>query len=97
MGDDWNPFLSKSLTRLVEVASGIDMTRNDFLFMCYHLADDLPFDFVVNNCQRWCSEVLAHLVETGYITQAQVAALTAKGFTPFVGTIEQPRRQQSGQ
>lgn len=69
------------------------MTQNDFLFMCKYVADDRPFDLVVNNCQRWCSQVLVYLVEEGYITRAQLAALTAKGFTPLTGTIEQPPQQ----
>ena len=82
-----NPRNTKSLSRYVEVTSELSLTKDTFIAICKHLAHDRPFDLIVNNCQRWCSEVLMHLVHDGWITQAHVDALTEKGFTPLVGTI----------
>lgn len=60
------------------------MVTNDALdVQCRAAAQNRPFDLVVNNCQRFCSQILQRLVNNGTITQDQFDALAAKGFQPL--------------
>ncbi|EPS95489.1 hypothetical protein FOMPIDRAFT_1132325 [Fomitopsis schrenkii] len=87
-----NPRRSSSLSQFVEVASNLSLTPERLHEICLRIADGRPFDLIVNNCQRFCSEVLEYLVATGWITQAELDALSTKGFRPLVGRMGQSRR-----
>lgn len=89
-----NPRQSRSLTQFVEVSSNVRLTGDELEGICRRIAHNRPFDLVVNNCQRFCSEVLEYLVEAGHITQAELDALGAKGFHPLVGRMGQSRRRR---
>lgn len=52
--------------------------------ICQAVSKERKFDLIVNNCQRWCAQILAELVRHGQLTQAQVDALKARGFEPLV-------------
>lgn len=58
---------------------------NDYMdAICQAVSKERRFDLVVNNCQRWCAQVLAELVKHGKLTEAEVKALKSKGFQPLV-------------
>ncbi|OAL70348.1 hypothetical protein A7D00_5314 [Trichophyton violaceum] len=78
------PTFSASLRASVEVASGLDLDVDTLDRLCIEVARGRRFDFVVNNCQRFCAQVLQRLVQNGTITQAQFDALATKGFRPLV-------------
>ena len=79
-----NPTVSRSLSVSVEVASGLVLTNDMLDTQCRAAEQGRPFDLVVNNCQRFCSQILQRLVNHGSITQDQFDALAAKGFQPLV-------------
>ena len=79
-----NPVASASLRASVEVASGLVLTNSMLDVQCRAAAQGRPFDLVVNNCQRFCSQILQRLVNNGIITQDQFDALAEKGFQPLV-------------
>jgi hypothetical protein len=60
------------------------LTNDALDVQCRAAAQDRPFDLVVNNCQRFCSQILQRLVNNGTITQDQFDALAAKGFQPLI-------------
>ncbi|TAQ87788.1 hypothetical protein B7494_g3869 [Chlorociboria aeruginascens] len=78
------PTTSHSLKRSVEVANGLQLDDSVLEVQCRAAAQDRQFDLVVNNCQRFCTEILQRLVNNGIITEEQYNALPAKGFTPLV-------------
>ncbi|KAK2855533.1 hypothetical protein FQN49_005100 [Arthroderma sp. PD_2] len=79
-----NPRATKSLRASVEVASGLALDSGTLNNICNQVAENRRFDFIVNNCQRFCSQILQRLVDDGTITQAQFDALAIKGFRPLV-------------
>jgi hypothetical protein len=79
-----NPTASRSLQASVEVASGLVLTDDALDVQCRAGAQGRPFDLVVNNCQRFCSQILQRLVNNRIITQDQFNALAAKGFQPLI-------------
>ncbi|KZT65065.1 hypothetical protein DAEQUDRAFT_731795 [Daedalea quercina L-15889] len=84
----FTPTISQSLRQSVEVASGLALDEGTLNLVCARLAHNRPFDLVVNNCQRYCTEVLVELVRNGTLTQAQFDALSRKGFTPLIGQMQ---------
>lgn len=68
----------------MEVASQLALTDAMVDVQCRAAAQNRPSDLVVNNCQRFCSEILHRLVNNGTITQDQFNALAQKGFQPLV-------------
>ena len=77
------PTASRSLRASVEVASGLVLTDDMLDVQCRAAAQNRPFDLAVNNCQRFCTQVLQRLVNNGTISQTQFAALASKGFQPL--------------
>lgn len=75
--DNINPATSRSLEASVEIATGLNLTDDELDALCIAAAENRPFDLVVNNCQRFCHEILQRLVGDGTITQDQVDALAA--------------------
>lgn len=81
--DHVNPNHSKSLRRVVLVTSNSVLTTRVLDTICDAAAQGRPFDLIVNNCQRFCTEVLITLVSMGYVSQAEFESLRIKGFTPL--------------
>lgn len=80
---DVEPAYSATLKRSVIVASELELDFATLHPLCEAAAVNRPFDLVVNNCQRFCSEVLRRLVNRGVLTEDQYNQLEAKGFTPI--------------
>ncbi|PGG96836.1 hypothetical protein AJ79_09442 [Helicocarpus griseus UAMH5409] len=76
--------MSSKIRRSVEVATDLPLNDEVMDQQCKAAADGRPFDLVVNNCQRYASEVLVRLRNSGAITKQQFAALPKKGFKPLV-------------
>ncbi|KAK2880087.1 hypothetical protein FQN49_000601 [Arthroderma sp. PD_2] len=74
---------SKNLRSAILVKSGTQLTFGLLHPICKATAQGRPFDLVVNNCQRFCSEILVKLVNSGHISAADFANLKNKGFTPL--------------
>ena len=66
------------------VASGLTLDDAGLDVQCRAAAEGRPFDLVVNNCQRFCTQILQRLVNSGVLTEEQFYALPAKGFQPLV-------------
>ncbi|EER39929.1 predicted protein [Histoplasma capsulatum var. duboisii H88] len=81
---DVSPMASRSLRASVEVASGLALSDEALDVQCRAAAQNRPFDLVVNNCQKFCSQILQRLVNNGTITQGQFDALAVKGFQPLI-------------
>ncbi|KZT03198.1 uncharacterized protein LAESUDRAFT_377583 [Laetiporus sulphureus 93-53] len=81
---DQKPTDSSSLRSVVIIKSGSNITDAALHTACLAAAQGRPFDLIVNNCQRFCTEVLVRLVNAAYISQAEFDALASKGFTPLV-------------
>ncbi|KAJ5796414.1 uncharacterized protein N7518_004954 [Penicillium psychrosexuale] len=79
-----NPAVSRLLHASVEIASGINLTNDALDVQCCAAAQNRLFDLIVNNCLRFCTEILQRLVNNGTITQDQFDALAEKGFQPLV-------------
>lgn len=78
-----NPTASRSLQASVEIASGLTLSNATLDVQCQAAARGRPFDLAVNNCQRFCTQILQRLVNNAIITQEQFDALEAKGFEPL--------------
>ena len=78
------PHKSGSLKRSVVVANGLQLDDIALDVQCRAAAEGRPFDLVVHNCQRFCTEILRRLVNNDIITEEQYNELSAKGFTPLV-------------
>lgn len=74
---------SRSLRASVEIATGLALTDRQLDVQCRSAAHGRPFDLAVNNCQRFCTQILQRLVNSGIITQQEFDALEAKGFQPL--------------
>ncbi|PGH18103.1 hypothetical protein AJ79_00731 [Helicocarpus griseus UAMH5409] len=83
--------LGRSLKKRVEIARGLQITPDQLYEISVDVADGRRFDLLVNNCQRYVTEILNRLVQGGHITRQQVDALAAKGFKPIVPK-KRPRR-----
>lgn len=78
-----NPTASRSLQASVEIASGLTLSDATLDVQCQAAAQGRPFDLAVNNCQRFCTQILQRLVNNAIITREQFDALGAKGFEPL--------------
>ncbi|KAI0791999.1 hypothetical protein C8Q75DRAFT_615018 [Abortiporus biennis] len=75
---------SQSLRSAVIVKTGSNLTDSIIDTQCRAAAQNRPFDLVKNNCQKFCSQVLVRLKNSGHITQAEFDALERKGFKPII-------------
>ncbi|KAI0791991.1 hypothetical protein C8Q75DRAFT_614392 [Abortiporus biennis] len=75
---------SHSLRSAVVVKAGSNLTTSIIDTQCRAAAQNRPFDLIKNNCQKFCSQVLVRLKNSGHITQAEFDALERKGFKPII-------------
>ncbi|KAF3491890.1 uncharacterized protein GIQ15_01407 [Arthroderma uncinatum] len=81
---DVEPVNSSSIRASVEVAAELHLSNHELTAICKEVEKGRRFDLIVNNCQRFCAQVLERLVANGTLTQAQYDALATKGFRPLV-------------
>ncbi len=76
---------SGTLRSCIEIATQLPLTRNLLDQQCQAAAAGRTFDLAFNNCQRFVTDVLIRLVNSGVISQAQYRQLAARGFAPLMG------------
>ncbi|CAD0087968.1 unnamed protein product [Aureobasidium vineae] len=86
MRRDITPQHTKSLKRSIIVANELQLDEETLNSLCKAAAQNRAFDLVVNNCQRFCTEILQRLVNNGYITRQQFATLPEKDLPQLTGT-----------